>query len=39
MYNEELVKRTQKRLLEMAIVIRDILESNDVPYLSLMELC
>ena len=32
MYTQEDVKKVQKRLLEMAIVIRDILESHNIPY-------
>lgn len=32
MYDEKLVKKTQNRLLEMAIIIRDILEKNEIPY-------
>lgn len=32
MYNKELVRRTQKRLLNMALVIRDVLEKNAIPY-------
>lgn len=32
MYTQEDVKKVQKRLLEMAIVIRDILESHHIPY-------
>lgn len=32
MYTLVEVKRVQKRLLEMALIIRDILESNEIPY-------
>lgn len=32
MYTKEKVKKVQKRLLEMAIVIRDILEKHNIPY-------
>lgn len=32
MYNCDLVKKTQQRLLKMAVIIRDILERNDIPY-------
>lgn len=32
MYNQEDVKKVQTRLLEMAIIIRDILERNKIPY-------
>lgn len=32
MYSQEDVKRVQKRLLEMAVSIRDILEKYDIPY-------
>lgn len=32
MYTQNDVLKVQKRLLEMAIVIRDILEANDIPY-------
>lgn len=32
MYTQEDVKKVQKRLLEMAIVVRDILENNNIPY-------
>ena len=32
MYTQEDVKKVQRRLLEMAVVIRDILDMNDIPY-------
>ena len=32
MYTQNEVKKVQKRLLEMAIAIRDILETNGIPY-------
>lgn len=32
MYTQDEVKKVQKRLLEMAVVIRDILEKNQIPY-------
>lgn len=32
MYTQEEVKKVQKRLLEMAVVIRDILEAHKIPY-------
>ena len=32
MYTQEDVKKVQKRLLEMAVVIRDILEAHQIPY-------
>lgn len=32
MYDVELVKKTQSRLLKMALVIRDILEGSNIPY-------
>lgn len=31
-YSKELVKRVQQRLLEMAIVVRDILDAHKIPY-------
>lgn len=32
MYTQEDIKKVQNRLLEMAVVIRDILEANNIPY-------
>lgn len=32
MYDKNIVKKTQNRLLEMAIEVRDILEKNNIPY-------
>lgn len=32
MYGPEEVRRVQRRLLEMAVAVRDILERNDIPY-------
>lgn len=32
MYTQDDVKKVQKRLLEMAVAIRDILEVNNIPY-------
>ncbi len=32
MYTQEVVKKVQKRLLDMAVVIRDILEAHQIPY-------
>ena len=32
MYTSEDIRRVQRRLLEMAVVIRDILESHNIPY-------
>lgn len=32
MYTQEDVKKVQKRLLEMAVVIRDVLEAHQIPY-------